>query len=289
MNKKYLIAVSGGPDSMYLLNKYKDKDVVVATVNYNQRHDSGVDFNIVKDFCKLYNIKFEGLNLNKPDYTGGNFQNWAREKRYKFFKEIYKKYNCNELLIGHNIDDFLETAIYQSITKRINKYYGIKRTNNLYEMNINRPLINKYFKKTIVKKCINLGIPFHVDYTNDTDKYFRNKIRLENNKLLKFTKLMYFIKFKLINLFNKVKWSFVNRNYKKWERSEFSQDSFEFLKFKDQLIFDFINNNYFGIKLSKNKISNISKFIVSKNRTQRFKLEDNVFLDKKKGKLIRQK
>ncbi|SYV97970.1 tRNA(Ile)-lysidine synthase, partial [Mycoplasmopsis edwardii] len=76
MNKKYLIAVSGGPDSMYLLNKYKDKDVVVATVNYNQRHDSGVDFNIVKDFCKLYNIKFEGLNLNKPDYTGGNFQNW---------------------------------------------------------------------------------------------------------------------------------------------------------------------------------------------------------------------
>ncbi|SYV97969.1 tRNA(Ile)-lysidine synthetase, partial [Mycoplasmopsis edwardii] len=83
-------------------------------------------------------------------------------------------------------------------------------------MNINRPLINKYFKKTIVKKCINLGIPFHVDYTNDTDKYFRNKIRLENNKLLKFTKLMYFIKFKLINLFNKVKWSFVNRNYKKW-------------------------------------------------------------------------
>ncbi|WP_117275910.1 tRNA lysidine(34) synthetase TilS [Mycoplasmopsis edwardii] len=289
MNKKYLIAVSGGPDSMYLLNKYKDKDVVVATVNYNQRHDSGVDFNIVKDFCKLYNIKFEGLNLNKPDYTGGNFQNWAREKRYKFFKEIYKKHNCNELLIGHNIDDFLETAIYQSITKRINKYYGIKRTNNLYEMNINRPLINKYFKKTIVKKCINLGIPFHVDYTNDTDKYFRNKIRLENNKLLKFTKLMYFIKFKLINLFNKVKWSFVNRNYKKWERSEFSQDSFEFLKFKDQLIFDFINNNYFGIKLSKNKISNISKFIVSKNRTQRFKLEDNVFLDKKKGKLIRQK
>ncbi|MCU9937407.1 7-cyano-7-deazaguanine synthase [Mycoplasmopsis felis] len=64
-NKKYLIAVSGGPDSMFLLDKYKNKNIIVARVNYNQRKDSHIDTNIVKEYCKKNNIPLEIMELKK--------------------------------------------------------------------------------------------------------------------------------------------------------------------------------------------------------------------------------
>ncbi|UWV93061.1 ATP-binding protein [Mycoplasmopsis cynos] len=58
---------------------------------------------MVKDFCELYNIPFEFLILKKDDYSEGNFQSWVREKRYSFFTKVYKKYNCEKLLINFTI------------------------------------------------------------------------------------------------------------------------------------------------------------------------------------------
>ncbi|WAM04093.1 hypothetical protein ONA22_04435 [Mycoplasmopsis cynos] len=73
-----------------MLNKYKYKDIVVNTVNYNQRNDSGVDFEIVKDFCELYNIPFEFLILKKDDYSEGNFQSWVEKKDIHFLLRYIK-------------------------------------------------------------------------------------------------------------------------------------------------------------------------------------------------------
>ena len=67
-----LLAISGGPDSMFLLNQYKKKDIVVAHVNYNKRTDSNIDEQIVRDFCLLHNIKLEVLNIKET--PKGNFQ-----------------------------------------------------------------------------------------------------------------------------------------------------------------------------------------------------------------------
>ncbi|MCU9932649.1 tRNA lysidine(34) synthetase TilS [Mycoplasmopsis cynos] len=210
----------------------------------------------------------------------------SREKRYSFFTKVYKKYNCEKLLIAHNMDDFLETAIFNYKTKRNTKFYGIKKRNNLFGMNIYRPLLFSYFKKTITKKCLNKGIPFHFDYTNNEPKYSRNEIRIENNKKSKFWKIYLFIYFNFLNFLNCFNLYIINKNYKKWELFNFSQDEFEFLKKKENLIYLFINNNYDDIRLSKNKINSIQDFILSKNRTQKYKLSNNKYLFKKRGCLV---
>jgi tRNA(Ile)-lysidine synthase len=67
-NKK-LIAVSGGVDSMYLLNEFKNEDIIVAHVNYNIREDVDIDLKIIIDFCDKNNIKLETLSL-KEEYSG---------------------------------------------------------------------------------------------------------------------------------------------------------------------------------------------------------------------------
>jgi tRNA(Ile)-lysidine synthase len=68
-----LLAVSGGPDSMALLNDYhKSTNVIVGHVNYKKRSDSDVDQKIVEDFCKKYDIKLEVLVVKTQEV--GNFQ-----------------------------------------------------------------------------------------------------------------------------------------------------------------------------------------------------------------------
>ena len=64
---KCVVACSGGPDSMALLDQLnkQGKDIVVAHVNYKHRDTADRDENIVKDYCKKYDIpikRFEQSN-----------------------------------------------------------------------------------------------------------------------------------------------------------------------------------------------------------------------------------
>ena len=106
--KPYILGCSFGPDSMALLNMLieQEYDVIVAFVNYHKREESKYEEKSLKEFCKTHNIKFYGLDcrlLHKPE--NANFQAWARDVRYNFFKEIYDQENACGLLIAHNQDD----------------------------------------------------------------------------------------------------------------------------------------------------------------------------------------
>ncbi|TDV24400.1 tRNA(Ile)-lysidine synthase [Mycoplasmopsis mustelae] len=284
--KKYLIAVSGGADSMFLLNKYKNKNIIVAHVNYNQREDSIKDEKTVTNFCKKYNLTLEKLILKKEDYSKGNFQNWAREIRYQFFKKIYDKYNCNVLLVAHNLDDYLETAQLQNSNNRINSHLGMQKKIFLYGMNIYRPLLFRYFKDTILKKCIRYKIPYYIDSSNNTGKYARNIIRKQNKELTKLRKLWILYNIYLKNKKIKEIDNKANIEYKIWREANFKQEIFEYFKFKDQVIFKLIHYNFTNIELSKNKINALKQFILSKNRTSKFKLDEKNYLSKKKGQIF---
>ncbi len=137
-----LLAISGGPDSMFLLNEYKNKNIIVAHVNYNVRKDSIKDEQLVCDFCYANNILIEVLSVKeKPK---GNFQSQARKIRYDFFEKVYKKFDCNKLLMAHHKDDFLETALMQQQSGRTPRFFGIKKRNVIQGMNIYRPYIFLY-------------------------------------------------------------------------------------------------------------------------------------------------
>ncbi|WGI36622.1 tRNA lysidine(34) synthetase TilS [Mesomycoplasma lagogenitalium] len=285
--EKILLAVSGGPDSMFMLNKFKKYNVVVAHINYNKRIDSNKDQIIVEQYCKKYQIPFFTLNVNKQNYPlTGNFQDIARKIRYDFFKQIYQQENCSVLFIAHNKDDFIESAIMQKKQNKIVNYWGIKTNNKIFSMNIKRPLINKLWKKQIENKLKKKQIEYAIDSSNNQNIYQRNKIRLElKNKYL--FKFFLFYKYKMFNFFLHLKNLKKNWVYKRWKNKNY--DASFLLKKQNNfhyLIYKMINENYYNINLTKGKIESIFNFIISKNRTSSYKIKDNIFLLKIKNKLV---
>jgi tRNA(Ile)-lysidine synthase len=180
LNKEslYVIGVSGGCDSMCLLDilRIKGYRLLVAHVNYNYRHDSYIDYELVSNYCAEYGIPFYYKSFHSEDYSEGNFQDRARHLRYDFYKEIYELYQCDGLILGHHLDDDLE-SIYMQI-KRHNTihYLGMKEKNLVQDMVVLRPLLNCY-KDEIIKTCQEQHIEYHDDYTNFETDFERDKVR----------------------------------------------------------------------------------------------------------------
>ena len=86
-NQKWIIGVSGGPDSMALLDLAFRHGVncVVVHVNYQKRDTAKRDQELVQLYCNKHNI--ECYVFNAIEFKG-NFQDQAREYRYSRFKEV---------------------------------------------------------------------------------------------------------------------------------------------------------------------------------------------------------
>ncbi len=269
---------------MFLAYQYRhDKNVILAYVNYNIRDDTYIDQQIVENFAKKYHLKLEKLILDKNiEYTNSNFENWARDIRYNFFKKLYIKYQCNQLLIAHHKDDFLETCIMQKEKNKEKLFFGIKEKIHLNKMNIFRPLLLKYWKQEIYDLAQKYKIDYHDDYTNCDSNYKRNFIR--NNILNKYSLTE---KEKLLNEFlnyNKSQLKIIKnikKEYKEWFLTGFDLSFFSNLKYQQEIIKLFINKNLKNINLNKNIINNIINFLLSKKNNKEFLLSNNNFIFKK--------
>jgi tRNA(Ile)-lysidine synthase len=145
--KKYLAAVSGGSDSMTMLDMYVRQISVVCHVNYQKRLSAKRDAEIAEQYCKSHKIIFKRLLVTKSIYDeyhkiSHNFQNIARLIRYDFFTKIAHKYSLDTVLIAHNKDDFLETAIMQVQRNTAAPFIGIQTKSQYKDLNIYRPLLN---------------------------------------------------------------------------------------------------------------------------------------------------
>lgn len=179
--KNALVAVSGGSDSLALLDmlfKKKEYNLIVAHVNYNYRSSSKRDELLVKKYCDINKIKFYVLNLDSKKEKSGNFEDWARVKRYKFFKQVYEKEKCICLFVGHQKEDVIETYLLQKKRNSLVEYYGLKEENLIQGMKVVRPLLN-YTKKQLEDYCFENSLVFGIDETNFDLSYSRNQIRHE--------------------------------------------------------------------------------------------------------------
>lgn len=184
MKETWIVGVSGGPDSMYLLHhlqKY-DFELVVAHVDYQIRETSHVDAQLVKDYANKHHLLFE-MTLFDQNYHG-NFQKVARDFRYAYFKGLKEKYNAKGVIVGHHQDDDLETFLMQKSSQRETHVPGMSEHTQLYGMHVWRPLLSMD-KETIVSLCHTLKIPFVIDESNLEPVYTRNRIRLKLENLSK--------------------------------------------------------------------------------------------------------
>lgn len=166
----------------YLINNYKDK-IIVAHINHNVRKQSNTEELFLSNYCKDNNITFECMKIT--EYKENNFENEARKKRYKFYKEILTKYNSSYLFLAHHADDLMETIIMKIIRgSNINGYAGIKKISYKDNYYIVRPFLD-YTKQDILEYIKKYNITYYDDYTNNDITYTRNRIRHNIIPLLK--------------------------------------------------------------------------------------------------------
>lgn len=172
---KCVVACSGGPDSMALLDQLnkQGRDIVVAHVNYKHRDTADRDENIVKEYCQKYGIP---VRVCYPIHEKGNFQAWARDVRYAFFEEVADEFDTKLLYVAHQMDDVIETYFFQKKRNMICDYYGLKQESSRHGYKIIRPLLS-YTKVELQMYCVENGVSFGIDESNLTNHYTRNVIR----------------------------------------------------------------------------------------------------------------
>lgn len=178
---KLLLAISGGVDSIVLLHllieaKYK---VAVAHVNFNLRGDeSTVDLQFVEQLAQQYEVAFYTSQFDTETYAKENqisIQMAARDLRYNWFEEIRVKHTFDFIATAHHQDDNLETILLN-----LTKGTGLKGLRGILPKNgkLVRPLL-PFTKKQIVDYANDHQLNWQEDASNQSNKYERNKIRLE--------------------------------------------------------------------------------------------------------------
>lgn len=171
-----VVSCSTGVDSSVLLDiLYKlNYKIVIAHINHNVRIESFDEMAYLKDYAEKLNLPIEITILDNID---SSFEESARNERYKFFKEVAKKYNTNQIVTAHHLDDNLET-ILMKLTRGSNLYgyAGIKNKISIDDFIISRPLLC-LDKDMIYQYAKDNNVTFYEDYTNTLDDHTRNRFR----------------------------------------------------------------------------------------------------------------
>jgi tRNA(Ile)-lysidine synthetase-like protein len=176
LNGKYVVAVSGGVDSVVLLDLFNEQrqnsarlELVVAHFDHGIRSESAKDRKFVEDLANLYGFKF----YSSEGHLGeGASEELAREARYIFLNSVVSKEDARGLVTAHHQDDLIETAIINII-----RGTGRKGLSSLgSSAKIVRPLLN-YPKSEIIDYAKSNKLAWREDPTNQDLKYLRNYIR----------------------------------------------------------------------------------------------------------------
>ncbi|MBC7640815.1 MAG: tRNA lysidine(34) synthetase TilS, partial [Flavobacterium sp.] len=178
-NKKLIVAVSGGLDSMVLLYLFKklNFEIAIAHCNFQLRGlESFADQNFVKEYSiandiPIFVTQFDTINFAN-DYKF-SIQVAARNLRYNWFNELLETKNYDFILTAHHADDSLETFIINlSRGTGLDGLTGIPTQND----KIVRPFLI-FSRQEIEDYAKENNIIWRNDSSNASDKYLRNKIR----------------------------------------------------------------------------------------------------------------
>ncbi|MFM6934594.1 MAG: tRNA lysidine(34) synthetase TilS [Flavobacteriales bacterium] len=179
-SKRFFIAVSGGQDSMLLLDTCRrlNLPIKVLHVNYHLRgKESEEDQKFVTDYCIKHDIPFDVLqsNINETLKSGGNLQQLARSERYAFFQKHLTQESNSYVLVAHHQDDQMETFWLQLYRGAgMSGLQGMKSQNG----RVLRPFLS-ITKKEIQAISKDLNLIWREDASNQSTKYLRNLFRLK--------------------------------------------------------------------------------------------------------------
>lgn len=178
--EKFLLAVSGGVDSMVMAHLFWESGLkfAIAHCNYKLREeDSDKDEHLVMQWCKEKSIDFYHTSFDTNKFSEEwkkGIQETARILRYNWLETIREKHNYKYIATAHHANDNVETLLMNLFKGTgIAGIHGILPKNN----KIIRPLL--FAEKNDIKAYAKKNkVSYREDASNKTDKYTRNDIRL---------------------------------------------------------------------------------------------------------------
>ena len=183
---KILVALSGGPDSVCLLNMLHELrdffniEIGAAHVNHMLRGEDALkDEEYARELCNELGVSFfsKRIDINKISNENNISHELAgREERYKFFEFISKKRGYNKIAVAHNSNDQAETVLMNMM--RGAGIEGLCGIRSKREGGIIRPILC-LSRDEIENYCEKNNLNPRIDKSNLENIYSRNKVRLD--------------------------------------------------------------------------------------------------------------
>lgn len=171
---KYVLAVSGGVDSVCLLDILSGQagvQLIVAHFDHGMRPDSSADAAFVKQLAAHYGWPFE---LGRAQLGAAASEDQARYERWLFLKAMWQKHQAKAILTAHHADDVVETIIINIM--RGTGWRGLCSLRSHGE--VLRPLL-ELTKADILLYARAHHLQWREDSTNQSTQYLRNHVRLK--------------------------------------------------------------------------------------------------------------
>ena len=182
INENFVVAVSGGPDSLALafLSKIysiqKNLKAKFYIIDHKLRSESTNEAKHVKKILNKFQINAQILYWQgiKPK---SNIQSVARTKRFELLISECKKLGVTNMLLGHHQEDLIENFFLRILRgSGLKGLISLSKKSKLQNVTILRPLINQ--KKEDLVFISKKVFDFYVkDPTNNDEKFQRVRIR----------------------------------------------------------------------------------------------------------------
>ena len=190
--ESYLLAVSGGVDSMVLLESFfklqksfKTLSFSVVHIHHHLREESDQEEEMVRNFCGERNISLEVYHWKQGVEQTVGIEEKARKFRYQKLNDSMKKNNTRYVVVAHHADDQAETVLMK-LTRgsTVEGIAGMKPIRPFSEGYLIRPFLT-VDKEDLYEYASIHQIPFKEDSSNQSLEYTRNRFRNEIIPLFK--------------------------------------------------------------------------------------------------------
>ena len=180
---KVIVAVSGGPDSICMLDVLNglsselEIGIVVAHYNHGLReNEDESETLLVRSIAESKDLFFETVRNDYLKDGTASIEERARDARYSFLEEVRRNHKAQKIAVGHNLNDQAETVLMRLL--RGSGPSGLAGIPPVRDNRIIRPFI-EIQRGEIMAYLKARDLPYIFDSSNTDMRYMRNRIRLE--------------------------------------------------------------------------------------------------------------
>lgn len=175
-NDLLILSVSGGIDSMSMLDFFNRQSFAIEVVHFNhqKRKQSSQEAELVEHYCKTYDIPYHYYTI---DVDQGNFHHQAHLLRQQYLQDVAHIAHASYILTAHHLDDLLESILIK-LTRGSNilGYAGMQQCHKHNNITFIKPFLY-ITKEDITAYAKTNDVPYMDDESNDEDSYLRNRYR----------------------------------------------------------------------------------------------------------------